>query len=142
MTPAQADTLTDRLMAAFPRHDWSDATVDVYARALERLDAAHGAHAVDRAVTTLDLTPTVRWLLDTAHAEALRTGAYVAPVDPDAPLAAAPSVVSGVRARLAEAGRAIDARTPAGARGLGGHWHGGPDQCPVCGGVPGHSTAR
>lgn len=135
MKSTEAEHLVDRLIAAFPRHDWSDATIDLYARALERVEHAHGQVAVDRAVTTLDLAPTVRWLLDTAHAEARRTGAYVDPVDPDVPFTPAPGVAARVRASLAEAGARIDARVPAGGKGAGGHWHGGPDQCPVCGGV-------
>lgn len=138
----QAIDLVDALIAAFPVSDWSDATVDLYVRRLERVAHPHRLVAVDRAITTLDNAPTIRWLLDTAHAEALRTGDYVAPVDPDVPLAAAAGVVARVRARLVEAGAEIDRRVPAGARGVGGHWHGGPAPCPVCGGVPGHSRAR
>jgi hypothetical protein len=137
MTPHEAETLVDRLIAAFPRHDWLDDTIDLYARCLERVELDHGKVAVDRAVTTLDLAPTVRWLLDTAHAEARRTGAWVEPGDADTPVNAHPTVIARVRASLAEAGKVIDQRVAAAelihGSLAGGHWHGGPEPCPICG---------
>lgn len=136
MTPPEAEHLVDRLIAAFPGH-WPDDTIDLYARVLERVDHPHGQVAVDRAITTLDATPSIRWLLDTANAEARRTGDYTPPVDPDEPLNVAPTVVQRVRAGYTEAVKRIEQRVAAAeltrGQGLaGGHWHGGPQPCPIC----------
>jgi hypothetical protein len=100
MDPSQADELVDPLMGAFPRHHWTDHTVVAYARALEQLPLEHGGHAVNRAVATLDLAPTVRWLLDTAHAEAARTNPPSWPTPPPDP---APDVRARVKALIADA---------------------------------------
>jgi hypothetical protein len=107
MEPSQADELVDKLMGAFPRHHWTDHTVVAYARALEQLPLEHGGHAVNRAVATLDLAPTVRWLLDTAHAEAARTSPPARPSMPPEPEPDArtrvKALIADARAKLAEA---------------------------------------
>jgi hypothetical protein len=99
MDPSQADELVDKLMGAFPRHHWTDHTVVAYSQALERLPLEHGGHAVNRAVATLDLAPTVRWLLETARAEDART-------NPPAPVVApgpGPEAHDRIKALIADA---------------------------------------
>lgn len=127
--------LVDKLMAAFPRHDWSDTAVALYARCIQPLETELGGHAVERAVMTLDLAPTVRWLIDTARAEAIRLGVNQPHMDADEPVAANPEVVSKIKQMYLDAFAKIDERVPKSARGDGGHWHGGPNPCPVCGGM-------
>jgi hypothetical protein len=135
VTPDTAEGLVDKLMAAFPRFDWTDETIDLYARCLEPVYVELGDHAVHRAITTLDSVPTVRWLLDTARAEGRRIGReHTDPQDGDEAFNADPAVAQRVRGLYVEACARIDQRATRVGKGDSAHWHGGPDPCPVCGG--------
>ncbi len=106
MDPDQADELVDKLMGAFPRHHWTDHTVVAYSQALERLPQELGGHAVNRAVATLDLAPTVRWLLEAARAEGSRANPPTVPAPPPPDLDAhgrVKALIADARAKLAAA---------------------------------------
>lgn len=136
MTLADAALVLDTLMAPFPRWDLDQAArrswVHAIANSGARKDVALGqAEAWGRANIH---PPALAELLARIRPPA------PPPADPDTAMSANPAVLHRIRATLADAGKAIERRVgPAACEAHGGHWHAGPDPCPVCGGLKGRN---
>lgn len=131
MTPEQADRVLDALIAGFPRHGldaagritWSDAIRDSSA------DFDRAQETAYRWPRTHEWFPSLAEFL-TVVAPRLRCVSDE-PEDPDKWLPA-PDVG---RRMIAELRVALAKKQHPSGRGLDGHWHGGPDPCPTCGGM-------
>lgn len=124
MTPAEAAEVVDRLIAPYPGPPWPQQTLDAWTDAVARSSAGFqpSLGVADRWAEANDRTPSLHQFL-AAIAPPPPPAAYVAGHDPDQ-WRPDPAVAR----RLAHTWRAALAATKA------GHYHHGPNPCPVCGG--------
>lgn len=130
MTPHQATQVIAALTAAWPTHDMPDDTMRLWVGLLADVDQGDAMEAARTVVKEDRFFPPISRFLQLAeercHArrnrEATERGLPRQPPQRVSPERMT-QILGGLRAQLA-------AR-----RGAGGHWHGGPNPCPVCGGM-------
>lgn len=130
MTPAESATILGLLSAGFPAIQVSQETAIVWMEALADIDPQDALPAARTLIKRAPRFPTVSQLREEAeslaHARRNREA-----TDRGLPARSAVGVrperleeiLAGLRARMAVQ------------RGTRGHWHGGPEPCPVCGGL-------
>jgi hypothetical protein len=135
VTPEQADRVLGELIAGYPKANLSDETVVLWADAIRDSDGDF-----DKAAEIARRWPrTHEWFPNLAEFLAVITPRnYAEPADDpdDVRLnpAASQKLARMWRAELGKVSRRVDSL--ANHRGAGGHWHGGPNPCPMCGGDP------
>lgn len=131
MDAEQAAKVVRTLIAPFPRHGLNDEGLTMYADSIEASGAEYGrAHEIAmRWARTHGFMPSLHEFL-----AVITPRQEVVVSDPDA-VEIHPEVQRGMIEMLRDKLRETDARRSG--RGVDGHWHGGPDPCPVCGGMKG-----
>lgn len=140
MDAAQADQILTQLLAGYPRHDLDDETLVVWAEAINEsgADPARSLEIARRWPRTHEWLPSLAEFLIIIAPRRYDQP----PEDPDdlrLNPAASQQMTRVWRTELDKVAKRV-ADIGAG-RGSGGHWHGGPDPCPLCGGIS-HTAAR
>lgn len=113
--------------AAFPTMEISDDTADLWVLELADIDPQDAQVGMREYVRTNDTIPNVaKFRTACAEAKKARERVYLdeMPALPTPPPVPPPTEVRQLAQRLRLKSMA------------GGHWHGGPDPCPMCGGLP------
>lgn len=135
MDRTDAAAVLDELMAGYP---WSD--MDQLARlnwveAIEDsgADPGRGKEIARRWSRTHEKFPSLAEFL-----AVITPHVYIQPPDDPDELRVSPALAHKLSRAWRDALAAVDEKiAQAGAhRGVAGHWHGGPDPCPLCGGQP------
>jgi hypothetical protein len=133
MDRTDAASILDELLAGFPFTDLDVAARSAWAEAIEdTADQPGNAREIGRRwCRTHERFPTLAEFLNVI------TPYTPPPVDPDE-LRVPPVVSRRIFGVWREALSVVDKKAAAigDHRATGGHWHGGPDPCPMCGGKP------
>lgn len=136
MDAATADEILDRLLDGYPRHGFDDPTIVAWSDAINDALTATGADP-NRA---LELAR--RWArTHERFPNLVEFLAVIAPRQPEPPpedpddVRLGPAAMGRMSSMWRKALTDVDKRIAnTGHKGAGGHWHGGPDPCPLCGG--------
>lgn len=133
MDRTESAAVLESLIAGYPRMDLEDATLTAWVEAIEDTgaDPAQALETARRWARTHERFPHLAEFLTT-----ITPRTYLRIVD-DPDEMRVPPVVARQMGRLWR--QAIDdanakAERARSGRGVVGHWHGGPDPCPMCGG--------
>ena len=141
MDPAEADEILTLLLAGYPTTKLSDETVVAWADAIAEsgADPIKALEVARRWSRTHERFPNLAEFLTTVTP---RT--YTQPADDPDELRPSPKLAAELAAKWRTALVEHDARVAElhSSRGAAGHWHGGPDKCPLCGGVPPFAPTR
>lgn len=128
MTDDEVVSTIERMTGAWPFMVVTNVQLDVWIETLTDTDPTDGKAALEKAVRTLDQPPSIAWFL--AEVRSLIERRTLGPKDrPE--LEAAPTDRQGYQRFLAAAREALERNAEK------VHWHGGPEPCPVCGGLRG-----
>lgn len=130
MTPHEATQVIAGLNAAWPTHEMPEATIRLWVGLLADVDQGDALEAAKTVVKEDRFFPPISRYLqlceERCHARRNRD-ADSRGLPPMPSQRVSPErmtqILGGLRAQLAVR------------RGAGGHWHGGPEPCPVCGGI-------
>lgn len=134
MDPSDAAAVLERLLAGYPLVDLDDRSLAAWVEAIEDTgaDPIKALETARRWPRTRDRFPSLAEFLSV-----ITPRSYLQPVeDPDdlrLNPAAGQQLARIWRTELDKVAKRV-AEIGAG-RGSGGHWHGGPDPCPLCGGI-------
>lgn len=134
MTPQEADRILGELIVGYPRAELADETLVAWADAIydTGADPKAATETAHRWPRTHERFPSLAEFLSV-----ITPRSYLQPVeDPDdlrLNPAAGQRLARVWRTELDKVAKRV-AEIGAG-RGSGGHWHGGPDPCPLCGGI-------
>lgn len=136
MDRAESTDVLDALIAGYPRMDLEDTTLSVWVEAIEDsgADAGRSREVARRWPRTHERFPSLAEFL-----AVITPHVYVEPVDDPDEMRPSPQVARQLAGYWRNALAANDEKaqrigSPRG--GTNGHWHGGPDPCPMCGGLP------
>lgn len=135
MNAEQADAILSALTVGYPKATLEDETLVAWADAIEDTggDADRALEIARRWARTHEWFPTLAEFL-----AVITPHTYVQPVDDPDEMRVPPAVARQMGRLWRQALADVDARIAANPlpRGAAGHWHGGPDPCPLCRGRP------
>lgn len=126
MNPQETAAVLAYFASAWPRFDMTEETVKVWIVECKDVNPDDGQRAMRQLVRTQDFPPPIAKFLEAA-AVARQHRTTEAPALPPAPVNPVPPPPQA---------RELAAKLRLQGSLGGGHWHGGPGPCPVCGGLP------
>jgi hypothetical protein len=121
-------TIIARLMAAWPGHEWSDPTAEMWLEDLEAWHLEEAMAAVQMCRRTLDWSPSWHQFLEALAAARRTQSQTIYRAELTRPGVHTPEAnIEAIRLIRNWYANKTNMRLR--------HWHGGPDPCPICGGL-------
>lgn len=132
MDAEEADEILTKLLAGYPRHELDDEALIVWADAIQE----SGADPVKALEIARRWPRTNQWLPSLAEfLVVIAPRRYDTPPEDADDVRLGPAAMGRMSSMWRKALADVDKRIAnTGHKGAGGHWHGGPDPCPLCGG--------